>query len=297
MIQKLYDFIFRVYRIIGRIFIKHSSNPRPSSYPFITGDGFRNFASYIYDDTSKNIIPEKVKEKDIIFVGDGHIKKFLTEIHPKIKTNYILITHNGDAIIDQEVFNLTDHKILKWYGINPLIDNPKVVPLPLGIENKYYYVLGIPFVFNTVIKKKFSKKNRIFYGFSVFNNKEERQPAMDVLKVNSLTETFKKWMNFYQYLHMLSAYKFTASPPGSCVEGHRNYDAFYTGVIPIVKSSITIDYFEKIGMPLWNIKDWHELDNLTEKDLEEKFESIKKNSNLETIYIDYWIDKIKNAKD
>lgn len=296
-ISYLSNIIFRIYRIIGRYVIRYSLNPRPSSYPFITGDGFRNFADHIYDNLKKDFDVNKVKEKNIIFVGDSNIKKFLIEIHSKIKHNYILITHNGDAVVDQEVFDLTDDKILKWYGINPLINNPKVIPIPLGIENKHYYVLGIPQIFKRVIKKNLSKRNLIFYGFSVFNNKEERQPALDVLKVNTLAETFKKWMNFYQYLNLLATYKFTASPPGSCVEGHRNCDAFYIGTIPIVKSSITIDYFEKIGMPLWNLKDWHELDTLTEKDLEEKFENIKKNSKIETIYMDYWIDKIKNAKD
>lgn len=296
-INFLLDVLFKVYRTIGRLIIKYSSNPRPHSYPFITSDGFRKIADHIYDNVCKNFVPEKVKERDIVFVGDENIEKFLTEIHPKIKVNYILITDNGDNTIDQKVFDLAKDKILKWYGINVLISDPRIIPIPLGIENKHYYVCGIPAIFNNVIKKNHSKRNRIFYGFSVFNNKEERQPAMDVLKVNSLAETFKRWMNFYQYLNLLATYKFVASPPGSSVEGHRTWDALYIGIIPIVKSSITTDYFEKIGVPLWVIKDWHELDNISEKDLEEKFESIKKNSKIETIYMDYWIDKIKNVKD
>lgn len=291
------DILFRIYRVAGRLIIKYSSNSRPDSYPFITSDGFRDLANHVYDDFCKDFIPEKVKYKEIVFVGDENIEKFLVEIHPKIKANYILITNNGDNVINQKVFDLAKDKILKWYGINVLISDPRVIPIPLGIENKHYYVCGIPAIFNMVIKKNFTKKNRIFYGFSVFNNKEERQPAMDVLKINPLSETFKRWMNFYQYLNLLATYKFVASPPGSSVEGHRTWDALYIGIIPIVKSSITTDYFEKIGVPLWVVKDWHELDSLTEKNLAEKFENIKKNSKIETIYMDYWIDKIKNVKD
>lgn len=297
MIERLSNLLFRAYRIIGRILIKYSSNPRPSSYPYITGDGFRNFADHIYDDICKDFNQDNVKDKDVVFVGDNRIKSFLTEIHPKIKHSYVLVTHNGDEVIDQEAFKLADDTILKWYGINVLISNPKVIPIPLGIENKHYYVLGITSIFNKVIKKGSFKKNRIFYGFTVINNISERQPALDVLKTNSLAETFSRWFNFYDYLHLLSTYKFVASPPGSCVEGHRTWDALYIGVVPIVKSSVTIDYFERIGLPLWSVKDWHELDNLSEKDLKNKFESIKKSSNQSPLYMDYWIDKIRNVKD
>lgn len=295
--QKIFDRLYCIYRVAGRILIKYSSNPRPSSYPYVTGDGFRNFADHIYDNICTVFAPEKVKEKDVIFVGDSTIKKFLTEIHPKIKSSYILVTHNGDAMVDQEVFSLIDGKILKWYGINILVSYPKVVPIPLGIENKHYYVLGIPTIFKKVVRKNFQKKNRIFYSFTVANNASERQSALDVLKNSSLSETFKKWLNFYDYLHLLAMYKFVASPPGSCVEGHRTWDALYIGVVPIVKSSVTIDYFEKIGVPLWSVKDWHELDNLSEKDLENKFETIKRSSNHAPLYMDYWTDKIRNMKD
>ncbi len=296
MKQVLFDLIFRIYRIAGRIFIKYSLNPRPSSYPYVTGDGFRNFADHVYDNL-KTFNPEDVKEKEVVFVGDSKIKKFLAEIQPHIKHPYILITHNGDAVVDQEVLDLSDNKILKWYGINVLVSNPKVVPIPLGIENKHYYVLGITPIFDRVIKKNLPKINRIFYGFTVVNNVIERQAAMDVLKINSLADTYRKWMNFFQYLPFLATYKFVASPPGSCIEGHRTWDALYLGVVPIVKSSVTIDYFEKLGIPLWSVKDWHELDNLSEKDLADKFESIKKNGNSATIYMDYWCDKIRNIKD
>lgn len=297
MIDGFTDFVFKVFRVVVRLLIKHSSDQRPHSYPFVTSDGFRKIANHIYDDTCKDFTPENVKEKDIVFVGDENIEKFFTEIHPNIKAPYVLITHNGDNSVNQKFFDLASDKVLKWYGINILISHPKVVPIPIGIENKHYYVCGIPFIFNKVIKKNFIKKNRIFYGFTIRNNIEERQPALDVLKINKLAETFKRWMNFYQYLHLLATYKFVASPPGSSVEGHRTWDALYIGTVPIVKSSITIDYFEKIGVPLWSVKDWHELDNITEKDIEEKFEIIKKKSSIETIYMDYWIDKIKNIKD
>ena len=287
-----------MYRIAGRLLIKHSSNPRPSSSPYISGDGFRNIANHIYDNAHKNIIPENIIEKDMVFVGDSNIKKFFLEIHPRIINKYILVTHNGDENIDEKSINFIDEKIIKWYGINVSIEHPKIVPLPLGIENKHYYVLGIPAIFNIIRKRKETlKKNKIFYAFSVKNNIVERQPALEALQKTNTAETTKLWMNFYSYLNFLINYKFTASPIGSSIEGHRNWDAVYTKVVPVVKETVTTKYFEKIGLPFWNIKNWNELQQYDEDYLAKKYSEIINNSNNKTMWMDYWIDKIKNAKD
>ena len=297
MFDKIYNFIYRAYRILGRTIICYSFDPRPSSPPYFTGDGLRNFADFIYDSNVKNVVPEKIKERDIIFVGDSNTKNFLREVHPQIKNKYILISHNGDENIDEELAVLIDDKILKCYGINVFVKHPKIIPLPLGVENKHYYVNGIPWIFNKASKKKIYKKTKIFYAFTVGTNSSERRPALDAIKNNPYSETIAKWLNFKQYIDLLNTYKFVVSPPGSCVEGHRTWDAMYIGVVPIVKRSITTDYFEKIGLPLWVVDDWSEISQISDKYLNNKYEEIMINSDLSKLYIDYWTDKIKNLKD
>lgn len=296
MLNNFFSIVHRGYRIIGRTVIKYSLNPRPASYPYITGDGFRNFADHIYDNTSTPFNPSLVMDNDIVFVGDSNIKNFLKKVHPNIKHSYVLITHNGDEEIDEEAVSLIDENILRWYGINVTASHPKVTPLPLGIGNKHYYVTGIPSIFRNIAKKDYPKMNRIFYGFTTMNNPQEREPALAVMKRNKCADTLVKWVNFPNYMKLLATYKFVVSPPGSSVEGHRTWEALYVGVVPVVKSSVTIDYFEKIGLPIWAVKDWNELDNLREDDLENKFENIKKNSNYGPLYMNYWIDKIRNMK-
>src|SRR5574340_1304950 len=105
-------------RVIRRSLIRYSKNPRPASYPYITGDGFRQMADHIYDNSSNNFDPALVKENDIVFIGDSNIKKFLRSFHSQIKNRYIAISHNGDEQIDEETVNFFDEKIIKWYGIN-----------------------------------------------------------------------------------------------------------------------------------------------------------------------------------
>lgn len=282
---------------MGRTLIRHSSNPRPSTLPYVTGDGFRNFADHIYDKASRTINPKEIKDRDVVFVGDSLIRDFLAEIHPLIQARYILVTHNGDAPVDAEGLALAGDKVLRWYGTNVTVDDPRVVPIPIGIENKHWYLCGIPSVFKSVIRKRYPKRDRIFYGFTVSTNQTERQPALDAMKRNPLAETLRTWRGFGPYLHLLATYKFVASPPGSSVEGHRTWEALYIGMVPIVKSSITIDYFERISLPIWSVKDWGSFDGMTEQSLAEKFDSIMATSNKTALYLDYWTDKIRNIRD
>ncbi len=199
--------------------------------------------------------------------------------------------------MDEDALELAGDKVIKWYGINVTVRNPTVIPIPLGIENKHFYVCGIPAVFKSVIRRNYPKKDRIFYGFTVSTNLAERQPALDAMRRNPLAETVQAWRGFGPYLHLLATHKFVASPPGSSVEGHRTWDAFYIGIVPIVKSSPTIDYFERLGMPLWAIRDWKELDGLTESTLAEKFDDIMAHGKKDVLFMDYWTDKIRNLRD
>lgn len=40
---------------------------RPSSFPYISGDSFRNFSDHVFDETG-SIDPIRVKDNDIIFL-------------------------------------------------------------------------------------------------------------------------------------------------------------------------------------------------------------------------------------
>jgi len=292
----IFNFLFKVYRIMGRTFIKYSKNPRPDSYPYITGDGFRNLADHIYDNAHPDINPNIIKDRDIIFIGDSRTLKFLMEIHPLINAHYVLITHNGDEVIDLERITLADDKVIKWYGINVTVNHPKVIPLPIGIENKHFYVCGITSIFDKVIAKKYRKISRIFYGFTVSTNTFEREPALKALTKHNLAVTSKTWLNFKKYLNHSATYQFVASPPGSSIEGHRTWETLYIGSIPIVKESITIDYFQKLGVPLLSIKSWDEIKDITEKQLGNRFIAITEEFDRSTIFMDYWINKIKNLE-
>jgi len=292
--EKIFDYAFRIYRIIGRELIAHSANPRPASDPYITGDGFRQMADYVYDSLDQTMDARVVTEGQIIFVGDSLIEKFISEVHPYIQKKYLLVTHNGDAKITKELFSLVSDKIIHWYGINIEHNDPRLTPIPLGIENKHYYVCGIPSVFNFVKNKKISKLDKIFYGFTVSTNPAERGPALEIIKSHPNSETMQSWRGFLPYLIALNKYKLVLSPPGSCEEGHRTWDTMYIGGVPIVKSSQTTEYFKSVGVPLMIIQDWEDLNRLDSQTIAQSYNEVISTSNPDTLTANYWKKKIQN---
>ncbi|HAO64411.1 TPA: hypothetical protein DCQ44_00320, partial [Candidatus Taylorbacteria bacterium] len=97
------------------------------------------------------------------------------------------------------------------------------------------------------------------------------------------------------YKRQLRQYKFVASPPGNGIEGHRTWEAMYMRTVPIVKRSPFIEYFKSLGMPLLVIDNWTDLEKYSEIDLANEYEKLKSGFDNLALYMDYWIELIKNG--
>ncbi len=267
---------------------------RPSSHPLISSDSFRAISDIDFDDLQdwQNKI-KTIKNGDVVWLNSSWMDIFFNKVHPQIKNNYILITHQGIESVDKKSVELLDEKIIQWFAKNCLVQHLKITPLPIGLENLYKFGTGVPSYFKRLSKKKINKKNKIFYHFKITTNPKERQIAYDYIKNHSLAVTIENKLPPYLYFKTLNNYKFVISPPGAGHECHRTWEAIYLGVIPIVKKSMASEYFQKIGVPIWPVKKWNELDDLNEQDLKNKYNQIMKKANLETIWMDYWIEQIE----
>ena len=96
-----------------------------------------------------------------------------------------------------------------------------------------------------------------------------------------------------RHSRVMTTYKFVASPPGHAVESSRTWEALYLRTIPIVKDSVAIRYFASLGLPLFVVKDWRELENYTEEKLAATYEEYLKKANWEALHMDFWIAKVK----
>ena len=284
-----------------RFRMKLTGNTRPSSYPYISGDSYRALADHIHDETA-SLLPENVRQGDIVFVANPRIFDYWKTFHPKISRPYILITNNGDENADRSLSLYIDDKIIRWYAQSVLIEHPKLIPAPVGLENLFRYQTGIGYQTGNVsffrkMQKRLkrypvTRKARIFYQFKVRTNPKARQPALDYWGRHAMAETIAHKLSPRLYLRKLSQYMFVVSPPGNSEDCHRSWEALYLGVVPIVKDCVATRSFAALGLPFWVVRDWHELDGLTENDLIQKYDTLMKMANWEPAYMDYWISQI-----
>jgi hypothetical protein len=282
MFNKIKKITFRIITKIPRTYYS-LLKLRPDSYPYITGDGFRKMTDHIYDETGK-CQAHDIKDKQIVFLKTDLIDEWFADVHPKITAKYKLITHNSDRSIGEKEASYIDDKIIHWFAQNAIVSDPKITPIPIGLENKRYFYNGIPYLFNKIRKNRINKKNRILFGFSIKTNSTERKPTFEALTRCEIADKIEGFPTPNSYLKILKQYKFVASPPGNGIDCHRTWEAIYLGVIPIVKESICMNYFSALGLPILVVKNY---DNISISD----YKAI--NTDILPLYIDYWINKIK----
>jgi len=282
---------------LRRWYILHLSHtPRKGSYPFVSGDTFREWADMIYE-KGLTFTPNKVKEGDIIFLSGEVFEEFFTTIHPFIKVHYKLITHNSDHVVGEKEVGYIDDKIIQWFAQNALVSHPKITPIPIALESLSYSNAGRLTLFKNR-EKPVTKKNRILVNFSTRTNPKERGACLEAMHKNKLAYIVTERMTQKEYVSLLKHSRTVASPPGNGPDCHRTWEAVLFGTIPIVKRGFFIEHFASLGLPVWIVDDYSEIAELSEKDLVEKCNKItasSKNPADTLLSFNYWHDIIKST--
>lgn len=290
-----YISIFRMKTFLRRKINNFLKFNRPASYPFISGDGFRALANHIFDEISE-IDSALVMDNDIVFVRADLLNTYFKKIHPKIKNSYILISHNSDQNINIDYEKYLDDKIIHWFAQNLLIQNNKVSPIPIGLQLRFYDKKNIVIdLLNKHRKNAQEKIFKIFYGFSKETNLK-RLEILKILKSNRLCEGSDDMKTRGKYYEDLSKYSFVASPEGNGIDCHRTWEAFYLKTVPILEKNITTKFWYEIGLPVFLIDSWKELENMNEDFLKEKYNELRDRFNSPAINMDYWMKEIIKYK-
>lgn len=265
---------------------------RISSYPFITGDTFRSFCDFTFDEIGSDLDPLEVKDGHKIYVNPDFLSRFFSEVHPFISSRYILITHNSDYLAPcfgsktcPLLSHLDDEKIIGWFGFN--LDeskHPKLHALPLGIANAYLSYGNIEILQKVQNRLPSLEKDTLLYmNFSKYTYPQERGLVFKLFKNEPYCKT-SSFKPFEEYLEEVAHSKFALSPRGYCLDCFRVWESLLMGTIPIVKTSSLDSLYE--GLPILIIQNWEEI---SEKFLLQKYEEMQdKQYNLEKLYISYW---------
>lgn len=276
---------------------------RISSYPFIAGDTFRAIADHIIDETNQPFNPDRMKPYDIIFLKVDFVPRFFEELHPKITTPYLLITHNGDVspiylkALDHPWLGydmskyLEDPKLVAWFAQNIDYMHPKLKPIPIGIGNSYNFHGDINVFLSATedIPAFDTRLQKVYLNFTIQTNVHERQTAMNFFKDKSYA-SIAGFKPTAEYLNEMKQYKYIVNPPGNGLDCHRTWEALLLGCVPIMKHSFLDPMFE--DLPVIFVNEWSEV---TEAFLaQQSLEIAHKKYNLNKVYAAYWIDLIKN---
>ena len=169
----------------------------------------------------------------------------------KLNHKVILLTGNSDyPIIDWHVENAPKN-LIKLYGQNVLCDDPRFIPVPMGLENSVVARRGIKHgilhdksrtlqdLLLTYTEQKLDAsiaKDFIYSNFSIHTNPIHRQEVQnyieDIPHINSFPR--KSVSDFHEDI---LSHKITLCPVGNGLDTHRLWEVIYLNRVPLVIKS------------------------------------------------------------
>ena len=83
---------------------------------------------------------------------------------------------------------------------------------------------------------------------------------------------------------------------GNGLDCHRTWEAMYMNTVPLVEDNYMNRYFVSLGLPLYCVSDWNELQSCDENKLQEVYSEVIHNSKTDALFLDYWKEKILEHK-
>jgi len=270
----------------------------------------KNLNSFIFDIINNSIIFNNYISGDFFSKLSNNKTIFYAKTHDldnqawRVTKNYtVLITHNSDDKIGYSNFKkfLQCGKFKYWFGQNPVINEPRLFTLPIGLMNKEWHKYPR---FNLMMEEK--KKNikptkLLLLSFSIENNEVKRQQCVDsfinktyvtnnvVHKVKNYIGDVKKYDKLY--FNIMLDHLFIACPEGNGIDTHRFWETLYMGRYPVVLHNRVNDAFS--DLPALILNKWEDFEN----EYLAFLERIKKNEfSYKKLNQEYWIDRINNLE-
>lgn len=242
---------------------------------------------------------------NIIFCKTDFIKKEFDYIST-LNHNIVLITGNSDYPITDNLLEICPKNIKKWFCQNALSRYEKVIPIPLGIENKeeckrpghgvgyYSRVLEKENLLNNVDLFTKPPQKYIYCNFNINTNFNFRNNLLQFCKKINYIDIENYGISLTNYFTKIKEYKMIICPVGNGVDTHRLWEVLYSNVIPIifrVGNYKIYELYEKL--PIIILDEFEQLNNFDLLESHYK-EALKRKCNKELLTTDYWINLIKN---
>ena len=178
--------------------------------------------------------------------------------------------------------------VVKWFTVNPLIEEDKIQGIPLGVGKD-----AARDIFETKTYDVDDKINIAYVNWQdhTLERSQVKQAFIDFDPHWATIVLEPK--DYRDYLDELSKHIMGVCPAGNGTDCYRTLESIYLGCIPIVKRSPTINYLD--GLPLLIVDNWNEI---SQASLKEKYSEIITSSeySLDKSKLSYWKKQIEETR-
>lgn len=270
-----------------------AARPRPSSFPFVSGDSFRAIADVICDETG---LYGNVRTSGVAFCATRYAEALLEFVQPAqrsaIASTMTVIVHNGDVIPTSAEYSALQAHFARVFSVNVTaeLQEQGVQALPIGIENLHWQKNGLLEYFDGLAQRAnqipaAQRSTQILASFRAQTNPQEREP----LKAQALAAG-ALWLepspDCARYYAQVRQAMFVLSPAGNGPDCHRTWEAIYLGAIPVVKRG-TVSPSLVDELPVLQVDDWDELLGLNDEQRIALARSLSERSSI-SAYLPHW---------
>ena len=152
----------------------------------------------------KTNLPSREREGTFTLYTHTHIAPQLFNEIKNYKSNFILVTHNSDHSISQDLFNTKPPNIIKWYAQNVNLSIDNLFSIPIGLENTRWFA-EIEKKNKMIDKVKEPKNylNLMYMNHNVGTNRHERLEPYQLFGGSPWVSSTQRinGQNFNDYIH------------------------------------------------------------------------------------------------
>jgi len=268
----------------------------------ISGDSFRSLSHEVIDAYRGDELFEKrlgelspLKyladyDKYVLFIdlyiGQSGMQQssfldFCLRFKASFENRAVFIFHNHDVLPGALFFKSICDLGIKVFSVNVLDSDSGPMPIPIGLENRYfrkngrlrpYLIMSKDEVKNESESKK--RTNSVLALFYVDTNMVQRSDARDACLRHGIV-CHEKRISPKHYRRLVKNSLFVLSPPGNGIDCHRTWEAIYLGAVPVVKKGYLAQSLTS-ALPILVVDDWQDICSLSRHELVSLYQDLRK---------------------
>lgn len=221
---------------------------------YIHGDKFTELSDFVFSDRHRQSFEVLKDRSGVIFCKTDYISELFNVLRDSTN-RYVLITHNSDYCVSEEVWKTKPNCVLSWFAQNVTYNHPDLIPIPIGMERPG---VGSNGDVSLLLKSNKNRTKTALLALNPLTNSVGRVPLVNHFKDTPWVTYIKDRIPFNNYINILLDHKYVISPEGNGPDCHRTWEAIYAGVVPIVKKSVLTSYFS--DLPILLVDDFMSID-------------------------------------